>query len=298
MRRLGLALAVLPVVVSAHPALAEVEPQEVVATRKIEQQPAASSEFLAWAVRGKSDWDYFVKPTDGSRFRVDSEGMNGAGGGIDGTTLVFQEWSNRAGSDIRVVDLTTGVVGDPPTGVNTADWEYWPSISGDLLLFGRLDEATGDRQIVLFDMATETSAVLDASSGPHRSLQPGQVAGAYVTWSRCSRNACTAYVHDVGSATTTPVPNPKDRFQYATSVDASGTVYLAESGPTCGAKVRLVSSTSNGTRTVLVSLSRGIDFGDSYALDNGDGTTSVFFDPGECTPEGELATGDILKVVV
>jgi hypothetical protein len=47
-----------------------------------------------------------------------------------------------------------------------------------------------------------------------------------------------------------------------------------------------------GPSTSLVSLRAGVDFTDSYALDNGDGTTDVFFDPCSCRT-GNL---DIKKV--
>jgi hypothetical protein len=71
---------------------------------------------------------------------VNAPRTNGANGEIDGDWLVYQQFK-RGASDLKFFDLSSKRRSNPPRGVNTDQWEYWPSFSGQWLLFGRLSGA-------------------------------------------------------------------------------------------------------------------------------------------------------------
>ncbi len=282
------------VVVTALSALAAT-PVEVVATKATELQPAASTDYVAWAVETRSGQNVYAKQTGQSRFRVNPTGTSGAVGGIDGTTLIYQEYGRT--SDIFFFDLTTKARTNAGAPINTRQWEYWPSVSGDWVLFGRLFR-DNRRRVILYNTATDETRVLDETSGSRRYLNPGQVSGNFVAWEKTilsgtgSLTSCDVFLYDIANTTSTTIPNSNQKCQYAASVNPSGTVYYARSGFGCGKSVTLDKYPIGGPSTSLVSLRAGVDLTDSYALDNGDGTTDVFFDPGSCRT-GNL---DIKKV--
>jgi hypothetical protein len=296
MRRTILSSAVVSLVLVATTAGAAVTPTPVIATRLDERYAAASADYIAWQQNSKAHpkhYDVYVQPVGEEGYKVNAAGTEATTGGIDGTTLVYQEWGGKLNnSDVKLFDLTTATSSDPPTGVNTEDWEYWPSISGNWLLFGR-EFGPGDRSVVLFDLTTEESQTLAGSSGYKRILGPGQVNGSFAVWDRSvvKRGAvvsCEVFVYDIAAGTTTQIPNPNHRCQYAPSVTATGTVYYGRSGMGCGLSARLVSYPPGGPATTLVSLPRGTDFYSSYALTAADGTTSVFYDPTPCGGEADI----------
>lgn len=282
-------------VVVTAPSAVGATPVAVVATKATELQPAASTDYIAWAIKTRSGQNVYAKQTGQSRFRVNPAGTRGALGGIDGTTLIYQEYTRT--SDIFFFDLTSKARINAGAPINTRQWEYWPSVSGDWVLFGRLFR-DNRRRVILYNTATGETRVLAETSGSRRLLNPGQVAGNFVAWEKTvlSRGgdltSCDIFLYDIANTTTTTIPNPDQRCQYAASVNQSGTVYYARSGFGCGKSVTLNKHPIAGPSTSLVSLRAGVDFTDSYALDNGDGTTDVFFDPGSCRT-GNL---DIKKV--
>ena len=152
-----------------------------------EFQGVRGERFLAWQQNTRRDpnhYDVFARSIDGgSRFKVNARGTNGANGGIQDDVLVYQQFEG-ARSDLRFFDLDARDRSSPPRGVNTSQWEYWPSMSQDKLLFGRLAD-NGNRRIVLFDLKTRDAKVLDKLRGRGSFLAPGQVNGDWATWSRC-----------------------------------------------------------------------------------------------------------------
>ena len=99
----------------------------------------------------------------GDAFKVNAAGTQGANGGIEGDLLVYQQFE-RGRSDLRFFDLGSKDRTSPPRGVNTRRWEYWPTISGQWLLFGR---RAGDesREIILYDLSTRDATRLDEVGG-------------------------------------------------------------------------------------------------------------------------------------
>jgi hypothetical protein len=70
-------------------------------------------------------------------FQANVAGTNGASGQIDGDRLVYQQFKGHT-SNILFFDLEAKHRSNPPPGVNTHKWEYWPKAEGNLLLFARL----------------------------------------------------------------------------------------------------------------------------------------------------------------
>jgi hypothetical protein len=124
-----------------------------------EYQPVEGDEFIAWQQNSRAHprhYDVYARPLGGGeKFKVNAPSTNGANGEIDGDRLVYQQFK-RGASDLKFFDLSSKGRSNPPRRVNTDQWEYWPSLSGRWLLFGRL-YASGTRRIILFDLSTNTA---------------------------------------------------------------------------------------------------------------------------------------------
>ena len=297
MRRVRLVLVALSfLVATALPALAlKVVP--VVATDDYEYHPAASANYVAWSVSVRGHNDLYAEKFGRKPFKVNARGTEGINGGIDGTTLIYQQFGGGSGSDIYFFDLRTKDRTKAPRSINTDRWEYWPSLSGDWLLFFRLFN-DGSRETILFNLATGETRTLDETRGSRHTLGPGQVNGNFVVWEEDTYagggtfTACDIIVYDISNENSTTVPNPNAKCQYGPSVDPSGTVYYGRSGFSCGANATVNKYPIGGEPKQLLSLDRGVDFVTTYAVDNADGTVDVYFDEGSCKP----STSDIVKI--
>ena len=297
MRRAVLLTAVVSLTLVATAVGATITPAPVIDTRLDERNPAASADYLAWQQNSEArprHYDVYVLPAGGESFKVNAAGTEGAMGGIDGTTLVYQEYqSKKIRSDLKLFDLASRTSSDLPNGVNTDEWEFWPSISRGMLLFGRHAIRSGNDSIILFDLSTGESLTLAESSGHSRSLSPGQVNGNFAVWDRTvfkhgALVSCEVFVYDMLAGTTTQVPNPRHLCQWGASVGPMGAVYYGRSGMGCGTWSKLMSYPYGGPPSVVVSLPRGTDFATSYALYESDGSTTVFFDPASCGDDEDI----------
>ena len=132
-------VAVVALVVAAGPASAVV-PVKVRATLRIEVEPAASIDHLAYSEATRAQparFNLFVKPSTAARFRVNPAGTVALPGAIDGTTLVFWQRTLLGRGQIKFFDLMSRTVTNPPAGVNTAGHESGPELSGEWLAFTR-----------------------------------------------------------------------------------------------------------------------------------------------------------------
>jgi hypothetical protein len=288
--RVALVACVIAFVAGTTPAVAGT-PDVVVGTEKWEFGPAASSTYVAWTVARISENGFqsnvFARAIGSNEpFRVNPRGTGAVTGGIDGSTLAYE----RDG-DIVLFDLATRTELGVPEGVNRPNAaEYSASISGTQLLFVRAQRQRNS--IVLFDLSAETSRVLYAKTNSDRRfyvLYAGQVNGNYAVWSQDTRSAqddslleANVWRHDIGSARTRKLPNPDGTLQYASSVAADGTAYFGRSGFGCGVDTALIEQTLDGEESVLYDFRDGRDFAVSNVVDNLDGTTHVYFDPGRC----------------
>jgi uncharacterized repeat protein (TIGR02543 family) len=277
-------MVVLPVQAATAPE-ASAAPEILLGRPRLgEFQPVRGDNFLAWQQNTRANpdqYDVYARPIEGGgRFKVNPASTNGANGDIDGDVLVYQQFKGSRRSQIRFFDLVGGDHDNPPAGVNTKQWEYWPSMSGRWLLFGRLYNS-GVRRIILFDLTEGTARRLDQTRGANAFLAPGQVSGDYAVWHRCTRRSCNVTRYHIPDATKTQIPNPGGN-QYSSSVTSAGTVYFARSSGGCGEGVRLMRRLLDGESEVVSRLQSGDDIGSTNTYVDGQGNTTVLFDQFDC----------------
>jgi hypothetical protein len=278
-------------------ALAAVVQVPVLTTPRDEVQAAASDAFLAWSQNGRAHphlYSVWARPSGGARFRVNHTGTQGFLGGIDGDTLAYQQ-IKRNQSDIKLFDLVTRVRRNPPVGVNTPAWEYRPTISGSWILFGRLRVSVHRRQIILFNSSTRQRIVLadrPEGSATSPSATPGQVNGNFAVWSQCTATACSVWEYDITAATKTRLPNTTPgQFNYAPSVDNTGTAYFAHSGRACGGAT-VQKRPIGGLTASVVTLAGSRDIEHTY-LWTGATQLNLLFAKVNC----RTGSGDIFKII-
>jgi len=244
-----------------------------------EYQPIRGGGWIAWQQNTRkrpTHFDLYVRPADGgSKLRVNAGGLNGANGDIEDNLLVYQQF-NRKRSGLRFFDLTTHERSSPPSGVNTEQWEYWPSQSGVWLLFGRLMHS-GTRRLILFDLSTGETRVLAKVRSDSASLAPGQVNGDWAVWSRCApESPCNVVRYRISTDESDLISNPDHREQHSPSVNANGTVYFARGNGDCGNRVRLIRQRLDGSEKQLWHLPNGDDIGSTHLQMRPSGNTLLY----------------------
>lgn len=261
-----------------------------------EQVPAAaedgSTQYFAWSQNSRAHrnhFDAFLTRTGDSRVKLNAKG-EGYVGGIDPPVVAYQQVVNGQ-SNLKLYNADTQTRTGPPAGVNTLDWEWEPSISGDWLLFGR--QTSSSQFIILRSLTTPTEAILDQGS---RFRHPGQVNADYAVWTRCNRTTCNVVRRQISTVSDTFLSKPSTKYQYGGAVTSTGIVYVARSGPKCGADVKIVRYFGAGDPaggTIVADLgANGRDFWSAYAKDNADGSVDVFYDRYICG----RSTSDIYRI--
>jgi Divergent InlB B-repeat domain len=288
---------IVPLVLAPAPEARAVTPTLIMGRNRVgEFQGVRSAQFIAWqenSRRSPRHYDLFARRLGGGgAFKVNAAGTNGANGGIDGDVLIYQEFG-KGKSDLKFFDLGGRTRRSPPRGVNTAQWEYWPSMSGDHLLFGRLYKSDL-RRIILFDVASRDARSLDKVKGAGRFLAPGQVNGDYAVWSKCtSKRRCNVVLYRISDGTKTTIPNSGGR-DHAPSVTPDGVVYFARSGGACGSGTKILRFLPGGPATILWRLPSGDDVGTTRAFLDAGGETHVFYDHFAC---GLATESDVWEIV-
>src|SRR6185437_7394583 len=123
-----------------------------------EESPSAAPHYLAWVQNSRSHphlYNLYAQHDGRTRYRVNPAGTQaGLGTGMDGTTLVYTQ-THGAKSSIMMFDLQTKKRSAPPAGVNTPSLEDEPTISGDWLLFHRLELGSSPgEQVILRNVHT------------------------------------------------------------------------------------------------------------------------------------------------
>ena len=292
--------AVLLGLTGALPATAA-DPVKVLSTKADEYNPAASDTYLSWNVWNGSANVVYAKPFGGARMRVSPTGASGWNGSIDGTSLTYQQYSQKKGtSDIYRFGLVTKKRTKLPGAINTKRWEYGPSASGDIIAFARW-LPTGDRKLIVYDMDGGTSRTVATTSRARVSIEVGQVSGNWLTYEKYAYHkrdqptSCEVFLYDIADRTTSKIPNPNSRCQYGPSVDTAGTVYYARSAFACGVNVVVRAYPIGGPVTTLTQLADGKDTISTYAVDEG-GSADVYYDQSRCKPNDGYGPGDIYKV--
>jgi hypothetical protein len=251
-----------------------------------EFQPVRGDGFIAWQQNTRRDpdeFDVYARALGRTgTFRVNPATANGANGDIDGDVLVFQQFG-IASSRLKLFDLSRRRDSNLPSAANSPEWEYWPSISGNNVLFGRLYDS-GLRRIFLLDLSANTVRRLDRSRvpGDFVDLAPGQVNGDWAVWHKCrSETDCDVIRYNIADADRDTIPNRGGR-QYSPAVSSTGTVFYARSRARCGSGVRLVSRPVDGRPVTLTNLPSGDDVSAMDAYTDPEGRTTVLFDQFDC----------------
>ncbi|HKO75426.1 MAG TPA: hypothetical protein VJU01_08950 [Gaiellaceae bacterium] len=282
MRRGLLVVAAVAALLAVPVAYALLSQHGVKTTPLYEQLPAASADgstqYFAWSQNSRAHrnhFDAFLTRTGDPRVKLNAKGQ-GYVGGIDPPMVAYQQVVN-GNSDVKLYDADAQTRTDPPAGVNTFDWEWEPSISGDWLLFGRQTSST--QFVILRSLTTATEVILD--QGP-RFRHAGQVNGDYAVWTRCTKATCNVVRRQISTVSDTPLSKPSTKLQYGAAVTGNGIVYVARSGAKCGADVKIVRYFGVGDPaggTIVADLgTNGRDFWSAYARDNDDGSIDLFYD--------------------
>jgi hypothetical protein len=304
-RAIAIASMSLLLIVAGTLAAVGVEQQVPVrVTKAWEGQPAEDAGVVAWWQATKTGSAAFAKPDGQARIRLNADSWNGAMGGIDGNVVAieqfkrtFSAWVNKGEgqADIKLFDLTTKQRSEPPAGVNTKNWEFWPSIDGPWLLFGRVTQRAAG--VILFNLATSESRRLTWVSLRHLRYVPdaGQVNGNYATYDMCSRDgsSCNVFRYDIALQTSTKLPRSA-AWQYGPSVRTDGTTYYWRTTASCPYRSKLVRRSPDGHEAIVASLRPGWVSDDSYVYEAPDGSVDVSFDRHNACGSGE---SDIYKVV-
>ena len=298
--RMRIAAVMLPLAVVAAvtaAAWASVPDTPVRAGRASEALPSADGDagYLAWSQNSAAKpkhYDAFMSLSGAPKLMVNATGTSGYNGGIDGTTLVYQQ-VRRGQSDLRLFDLVTQQR-SIPGGVNTPQWEWRPSISGQWLMFGRENLRTRPvkTRVLLYNTATSQTITLVDTAGLS---EPGQVNGDYAVYTHCGRVTCNVFRYQISTGQRVKMPNALSRrVQYAPSVSADGTVYYASSRFTCGNDVRIRRFVvGDASASLMTLLPAGRDIHTTYADDMSDGTTRVLHDRASC----KGSSNDIFQVI-
>jgi hypothetical protein len=255
-------------------------PHPVLTSNLQEEGPAGGGGFLFWSQNSASDKTHFTlfgRRGTNPKFRVNALHTQGYMGGIDGSTVVYQQ-TNRLNSrsDIFLFHLGSRTRTKLPAAVNTAAYEYWPSISGNLVTFARQVPSTHTRRELLFDRSDSSMQTLDSVQGSNTFLGNGQINGNFAVWEKCNPT-CNVFERDIDGGTTTKIGNPLGKYQYGEAVAPNGTVFFARSGQGCGTSVKIMKDPVDGPQKALFTLHTGIDLQRMHVI-VGSHPTAVLFD--------------------
>jgi Tol biopolymer transport system component len=288
------AAAIVTVLLLTVPALGSAT--GVITTKADEYNPAANTTYVSWNLwTGRHALIYAKLLSGGTKFRVNAAGTEAYNGSIDPTTsmLTYQQYVPSKGrSDVYQYDLSTKKRSKLGKPVSTDRWEYEPVASGTYVMYGRYYR-DADRKIFLFDTSTHAVTTLASTSGRRWSLDPSQVNRNYAVWTKSEVHkhtlvGCNVFLYDIANDTTTRIDNPNAKCQYSPGVNPTGTVYFARSGWGCGKNTVLRQLPLGGAVSTIVTLRDGHDITSLYAVDKGDTTTDVYYDPYRCGHQADI----------
>ena len=229
-----------------------------------EQSPSAAPSYFAWVQNSRSHphlYNVYAQHDGRTRYRVNPVGTQaGLGTGMDGTTLVYTQ-THGAKSSIMMFDLQRKKRFAPPAGVNTPNLEDEPTISGDWLLFHRLEQGSSPReQVILRNVHTGETRTIASVGGRVAQLEAGQVNGDWAVFTKSVNGTrFNVWLYQISTRTLTVVPNPRDRVHSAAAVNPFGTVYFEESGSRCGSNATVEVYPIGGPMITAGTLRPGID---------------------------------------
>ena len=230
--------------------------------------------------------DVYLKRPALARIKVNAAGTQAFHPNLEigsltwGDRLVFVQ-KGSAGDDLKIWDVDAGTRSNPPTGVNTAAYESKPSISENLLLFGRGPQRSGYMtRIILFDLLTNTGTVVDTAP-TNGIVYPGIVNGDWASWTECSQSDCRAWRYQISTATKTEIPSTA-RLIYTSAIGVDGTAWYVQSGLACGANVKIRRHAIGSAPTTLVDFPPGVDANISD-LDDSIASRRLYFSRVNCS---------------
>jgi hypothetical protein len=246
-----------------------------------EESPSAAPGELAWVQNSKLHphlYNAYAQNAGGARFRVNAPGTQaGLGTGIDGHTLAYTQVHGGRES-IRLFNLPTHARRGPPAGVNTPAIEDEPSISGNWLLFHRLEDGSSPgQQVLLVNLTTGATRVLASVPGARGVLEAGQVNGNFAVFTQSKTGAVfNVWLYDIAQKTRTVIPNPLGRVHSAAAVNSSGTVFFEQSGPGCGNNATIEEYPVGGPMFAAGMLKPGIDLFHPFLFEHGPADDYLF----------------------
>ena len=260
-------------------------------------QIAASKRYLAWAqasAQRPNRSNVYVKGRGGERVKLNPKGTEASLGGFDDSLLAYQLFNGsvqNGSSRIEIVNLENNET-RTPKHANSKHWDFWPSLSGRWLLFGRTNADRGTTKILLTNLRSGRTITLD--KGPASAyFQPGQVNGRYAVWVRWNDGGKSrAFVFNRKTGKQRTVPSG-DQFNWAPSVTRRGVVHFGRSGRRCGSRSKLLRWSKRTGLDRLIRLPDGIDISDSYVSRDRSGALEMYYVRIDCSNN---ANGDAHKL--
>jgi hypothetical protein len=264
-----------------------------------EFRPSASEGYLVWTANSLGHprrTNTYLRPQGEPKIQLNPEGTQSVEASIDGTTVVYQE-IGETDADLALFDAVSHARSPMPDGVNTRNWESAPTLSGDWLLFtrssfNRVRPADARVRVILFNLSTQDQIVLRKLAQATYYLVSDQVSGDYATFDSCAYDAdtdrysdCNAFLYEISTKELVEIENPGLQ-QYAAGVTDDGTVYVVRSGGArywhCGTNARIVRYPEGGPGVVIARLNAPRDSLNTFALEETDGSTSLYFGRFNC----------------
>jgi hypothetical protein len=246
-----------------------------------EESPSAAPHYLAWVQNSRSHphlYNLYAQHDGRTRYRVNPAGTQaGLGTGMDGTTLVYTQ-THGAKSSIMMFDLQTKKRSAPPAGVNTPSLEDEPTISGDWLLFHRLELGSSPgEQVILRNVHTGETRTIASVRGRVAQLEAGQVNGDWAVFTKTVNGTrFNVWLYHISTKTLTLVPNPRDKVHSAAAVNPFGTVYFEESGSRCGSNATVEVYPIGGPMITAGTLRPGIDMFHPFVFEHASTDSFMF----------------------
>jgi hypothetical protein len=239
-----------------------------------EESPSAAAGEFAWVQNSRLHphlYNAYAQVGGGARFRVNAPGTRaGLGTGIDGHMMVYTQVRGSQRS-IRLFNLQTHARHAPPAGVNTAQFEDEPSISGNWLLFHRREFGSSPgQQVLLVNRTSGATRRLASVRGTRGFLEAGQVNGNFAVFTKSKTGVVfNVWRYDISHRTLTVIPNPRGKVHTAAAVNPFGTVYYVQSGADCGSNATVEEYPIGGPVFTAGTLKPGVDLFHPFLFENG-----------------------------